>query len=56
MSSKRRLKAPLARPGMPSPDSVREIVEKVTPKGRRFQILKTTETDSYDRPKSSRKK
>jgi hypothetical protein len=41
---------------MPSKDSVREIVTKVAPTGLRFRILKTTEMDSYDKPRRSRKK
>ena len=39
------------RPGMPSPDSVKEVIEKVGPSGRRFRILKTTERDIYDKPR-----
>jgi hypothetical protein len=37
------------RPGMPSPDSVREIVTKVAPTGMRFRILRTTEVDAYEK-------
>ncbi len=44
----RRSKTQGARAGMPSKDSVREVVTKVAPTGLRFRILKTTETDSYD--------
>lgn len=54
-SKRRRLKGGPVHAGMPSPDSVREILTKVAPTGRRFRILKTTETDSYDKPKGSQK-
>ena len=40
---------------MPSKDSIREIVTKVAPTGLRFRILKTTETDSYDKVPRSKK-
>ena len=40
---------------MPSKDSVREIVTKVAPTGLRFRILKTSEMDSYDKPRRSKK-
>jgi hypothetical protein len=43
--------------GMPAADSVREVVEAQSPSGAKFQILKTTERDSYDppaRPKKAR--
>ena len=33
---------------MPHPDSVVEVKEFVSPKGRRYRILKTTETDATD--------
>lgn len=44
------------RAGMPSKDSVREVVTKVAPTGLRFRILKTTETDSYDKPRGPKKR
>lgn len=47
--STRRKAAVAQRPGMPSPDSVREIVTKVAPTGMRFRILRTTEVDAYER-------
>jgi hypothetical protein len=52
----RRRKKPAIRAGMPSKDSVREIVTKVAPTGLRFRILKTTEMDSYDKPRRSKKR
>ena len=51
----RRRKQPVVRAGMPSKDSVREIVTKVAPTGLRFRILKTSEMDSYDKPRRSKK-
>jgi hypothetical protein len=44
------------RPGMPAKDSVRKVVTKVAPTGLRFRIIQTTEMDSYDKPRRSRKK
>jgi hypothetical protein len=41
---------------MPSKDSVRKIVTKVAPTGMRFRILKTSEMDSYDTPRRSKKR
>jgi hypothetical protein len=55
-ASKRGKKALPAHAGLPAPDSVREIIEKVASTGRKFRILKTRETDSYDRVKRSGKK
>ena len=52
----RRRKKPAVRAGMPSKDSVREIVTKVAPTGLRFRILKTTEMDSYDQPHRAKKR
>jgi hypothetical protein len=49
-------KTPAKSAGMPSKDSVREIVTKVAPTGMRFRILKTIEVDSYDMPTRSRKR
>lgn len=40
------------RTGLPSPDSVRAVTAKIAPTGFRFRILKTTETDAYDKPKA----
>jgi hypothetical protein len=36
------------RTGMPAPDSVREVVEFISPGRRKYRVLKTTETDAYD--------
>jgi len=47
------------RTGMPAQDSVRKVVDFVSPKGAKYQILKTTETDAYDQlppPKKKQKK
>lgn len=38
------------RAGLPARDSVREVVEFVSPRGKPYRILKTTETDAYDPP------
>lgn len=34
--------------GMPALDSVKEVVDFVSPQGDKYKILKTTETDAYD--------
>ena len=41
-----------ARPGkaLPSPDSVVSEVIFISPKGRRYRILRTNQTDPYDPP------
>jgi hypothetical protein len=52
----RRRRKPAVRVGMPSKDSVRKIVTKVAPTGMRFRILKTSEMDSYDTPRRSKKR
>ena len=52
---RRRKKAP-ARFGMPSKDSVREVVMKTARTGLRFRILKTTEKNSYDKPQLKKRK
>jgi hypothetical protein len=36
------------RPGMPAKDSIREVVDFVSPQRVHYKILKTTETDAYD--------
>lgn len=41
------------RSGMPAKDSVREVVDHVSPQGVHYRILKTTEKDAYD-PKKKR--
>lgn len=49
--------SPAAAEGLPHPDSVIETVEMVSPKGNKYTILKTTETDATDRrPKPKKKK
>ena len=52
----RRRETQAGRAGMPSKDSVREIITKVAPTGMRFRILKTTEMDGYDKPSPSKKR
>ena len=36
--------------GMPAKDSIRDIVTFVSPQKKRYRILRTTETDTYDPP------
>ena len=38
------------RPGMPAADSVRAVVDFVSPQKVHYTILKTSETDAYDEP------
>jgi len=38
------------RPGLPDPSSVVAETVFVSPKGRRYRILRTDEKDAYDRP------
>jgi hypothetical protein len=40
---------PKPRPGLPDPRSVVSETTFVSPKGKRYRILKTTERDPYDR-------
>jgi len=42
--------------GMPARDSIRKVVDAVSPQGAPFKILKTTETDVYDKPPVRKKK
>ena len=42
------------RAGMPAKENIREVVEAVSPEGKPFRILKTTEMDAYDPPKKRR--
>jgi hypothetical protein len=45
------------RTGMPAQDSVRKVVDFVSPQGVPFKILKTTEMDAYDEaPKKKRRR
>ena len=39
------------RPGLPDPSSVVAETVFVSPKGRRYRILRTDEKDAYDPPK-----
>lgn len=43
-------KKPPKKEGLPSPASVVQVVEFVSPKGRKYQIIETTETDATDAP------
>ena len=43
-----RAKTAKRNPGLPDPASVVATTSFVSPKGRRYVILKTTETDAYD--------
>jgi len=38
------------RPGMPAPDNVEEILDFASPEGKKYEILRTSETDAYDPP------
>jgi hypothetical protein len=38
------------RPGMPAADSVRAVVDFVSPQKVHYTILKTSEMDAYDEP------
>ena len=44
------------RPGMPAKDSIRKVVDFVSPQNVQYNILKTTERDAYDRVPKPRKK
>jgi hypothetical protein len=39
-----------ARPGMPDEESIVSKKPFTSPKGRRYQIIETDETDPYDQP------
>jgi hypothetical protein len=47
---------PKPRPGLPDPGSVLSEATFVSPKGKRYRVLKTTEEDPYDRPAGTQKK
>lgn len=36
------------RPGMPARDSIKKVVDFVSPQKNEYKILKTTEMDAYD--------
>jgi hypothetical protein len=44
------------RPGMPARDSIKKVVDFVSPQKNEYKILKTTEMDAYDPVPQSRKK
>jgi len=45
------------RPGMPAKDSVREVMNFVSPQNVRYKILRTSEMDAYDpAPKAEKKR
>jgi len=39
-----------SRPGLPAPESVVSEKTFTSPKGKRYRILRTDETDPYDKP------
>jgi len=43
------------RPGMPAADNVQEVLDLVSPQGKKYEILRTSETDAYDPPLSPAK-
>jgi hypothetical protein len=50
---------PTPRSGLPAPESIVSETEFTSPKGAKYLIIKTRETDPYDkpkRPKESRKR
>ena len=46
---------PSVGPGLPAKDSIRDVVTFTSPQGVERLILKTTETDTYDRPAPAKK-
>jgi hypothetical protein len=44
------------RPGLPDPASVVSVKTFTSPKGNRYRIIETTETDPYDPPLKPTKK
>ena len=52
----RRKRAPARAPGLPDPRSVIEEKTFTSPKGNRYRILRTTETDPYDPPAPGKKR
>jgi hypothetical protein len=44
------------RPGMPAKDSIKKVVNFVSPQKDEYKILKTAEMDAYDPVPKSRKK
>lgn len=44
------------RRGMPAENSIRDVVDFVSPQGVPYEILKTSETDAYDPPTPPHKK
>jgi len=42
--------------GMPARENIRKVVSAVSPQGAPFEILKTTETDAYDKVPERKKK
>jgi len=40
------------RPGMPAADNVQKVLDLVSPQGKKYEILRTSETDAYDPPLS----
>jgi hypothetical protein len=46
---------PPLRSGLPAPESIISKTEFTSPKGTKYRIIKTTETDPYDEPKRPKK-
>jgi hypothetical protein len=46
----RKMSGKAPNPGLPDPESVVSERVLISPKGRRYRILRTTEKDSYDPP------
>jgi hypothetical protein len=44
------------RRGMPAKDSIRDVVDFISPQKVRYKIIKTTETNVYDRVAKPKKK
>ena len=43
-------KVGIPRAGMPTQDSVKEVIPFTSPGGRKYRIIKTSELDAYDAP------
>jgi len=43
------------RPGMPAKDSIKKVVDFVSPQNDEYKILRTTEMDAYDPVPKSKK-
>jgi hypothetical protein len=50
VANKAALEVEQLRPGMPAADNVEEVLHFVSPEGKEYEILRTSETDPYDPP------